>query len=162
RYMLMFRSARAEQVLLANDCAALLDAVLAEGLKQGYFTEEDRKAYVEAWSQPGALTGGLNYYRAAGIGPPTREGTDWRGTGNRASELSSLTVRVPTLVIWGEKDEALLTGNLEGFDGFVPDLTVKRIPDGSHWVIHEQPELVNGYIREFIEGIISCSPEPQK
>jgi pimeloyl-ACP methyl ester carboxylesterase len=32
----------------------------------------------------------------------------------------------------------------------VPDLTVKRIPDGSHWVIHENPALVNGYIREFI------------
>jgi len=150
QYMLMFRSARAEQTLLANDCAALVDAVLAEGLKQGYFTEEDRKAYIEAWSQPGALTGGLNYYRAAGIGPPTREGADWRATDNRASGLSSLTVRVPTLVIWGEKDEALLTGNLEGLDGFVPDLTVKRIPDGSHWVIHEKPGLVNSYIRDFI------------
>jgi pimeloyl-ACP methyl ester carboxylesterase len=150
QYMLMFRSARAEQTLLANDCAALVDAVLAEGLKQGYFTEEDRKAYVEAWSQPGAITGGLNYYRAAAIGPPTREGADWRATDNRASELSSLTVRVPTLVIWGEKDEALLTGNLEGLDGFVPDLTVKRIPDGSHWVIHQKPGLVNSYIRDFI------------
>jgi pimeloyl-ACP methyl ester carboxylesterase len=150
QYMLVFRSARAEQTLLANDYAALVDAVLAEGLKQGYFTEEDRKAYIEAWSQPGALTGGLNYYRAAGIGPPTREGADWRATDNRASGLSSLTVRVPTLVIWGEKDEALLTGNLEGLDGFVPDLTVKRIPDGSHWVIHEKPGLVNSYIRDFI------------
>jgi pimeloyl-ACP methyl ester carboxylesterase len=59
-------------------------------------------------------------------------------------------VRVPTLVIWGEKDEALLTGNLEGLDGFVPNLTVKRIPDGSHWVIHEKPGLVNSYIRDFI------------
>jgi pimeloyl-ACP methyl ester carboxylesterase len=151
-YMLVFRSPRAEQILSANDYAALVDAVLSEGLKQGYFTQEDRKAYIEAWSQPGALTGGLNYYRAAGIGPPTGEGSDWRATDNRASGLSSLTVRVPTLVIWGEKDEALLTGNLEGLDRFVPDLTVKRILDGSHWVIHEKPGLVNSYIREFIAG----------
>jgi pimeloyl-ACP methyl ester carboxylesterase len=35
-------------------------------------------------------------------------------------------------------------------DKFVPDLTVKRIPDGSHWVVHEKPALVNGYIRDFI------------
>jgi pimeloyl-ACP methyl ester carboxylesterase len=69
-----------------------------------------------------------------------------------ASGLSSLTVKVPTLVIWGEKDEALLTGNLEGLDGFVPDLMVKCISDGSHWVIHEKPALVNSYIREFIAG----------
>ena len=53
-------------------------------------------------------------------------------------------------MIWGEKDTALLPGNLDGMDKFVPDLTVKRIPDGSHWVIHEKPALVNSYIREFI------------
>ena len=35
------------------------------------FTETDKQAYIEAWSQPGALTGGLNYYRAANLGPPT-------------------------------------------------------------------------------------------
>jgi epoxide hydrolase 4 len=61
-----------------------------------------------------------------------------------------MVVKVPTLVIWGEKDTALLTGNLDGMDKFVPDLTIKRIPDGSHWVIHEKPELVNAYTREFI------------
>jgi pimeloyl-ACP methyl ester carboxylesterase len=150
QYMLVFRSPKAEQILSADNYAVLVDAVLAEGLKRGYCSEEDRKAYIEAWSQPGALTGGLNYYRAAGVGPPTSEGARWRATDNMASGLSSLTVKVPTLVIWGEKDEALLTGNLEGLDRFVPDLTVKRIPDGSHWVIHEQPGLVNSYIRGFI------------
>ena len=71
---------------------------------------------------------------------------------NFAASLNSLTVKVPTLVIWGEKDTALLTGNLEGLDKFVPNLTIKRIPDGSHWVIHEKPELVNGYIRDFVKG----------
>jgi len=152
QYMLVFRSPQAEQIISANNYAALVDAVLGEGLKQGYFTEEDRKAYIEAWSQPGALTGGLNYYRAAGVGPPTGEGAHWRATERMASGLSSLTVKVPTLVIWGEKDEALLIGNLEGLDRFVPDLTVKRIPDGSHWVIHEKPGLVNSYIRDFIAG----------
>jgi pimeloyl-ACP methyl ester carboxylesterase len=152
QYMLVFRSPQAEQIISANNYAALVDAVLGEGLKQGYFTEEDREAYIEAWSQPGALTGGLNYYRAAGVGPPTGEGAHWRATERMASGLSSLTVKVPTLVIWGEKDEALLIGNLEGLDAFVPDLTVKRIPDGSHWVIHEKPGLVNSYIRDFITG----------
>jgi pimeloyl-ACP methyl ester carboxylesterase len=62
-----------------------------------------------------------------------------------------LQVKVPTLVIWGEKDTALLTGNLDGMEQFVPNLTVKRIPNGSHWVIHEQPKLVNEYIRGFIQ-----------
>jgi pimeloyl-ACP methyl ester carboxylesterase len=123
--------------------------VLGEGLKNGTFTEEDKKAYLEAWSQPGALTGGLNYYRAARVGPPS--GPSDTSAGNFAGmDADRLMVNVPTLVIWGEKDTALLTGNLEGLDKFVPKLTIKRIPDGTHWVIHEKPVLVNGYIREFI------------
>src|ERR1700682_3007642 len=70
QYMLMFRSAQAEQTLSANNYAALVQAVLGEGLKTGVFTEADKQAYLEAWSQPGALTGGLNYYRASRVGPP--------------------------------------------------------------------------------------------
>ena len=146
QYMLLFRSPQAEQVLSANNYAALVDAVLGDGLKSGVFTEQDKQAYIAAWSQPGALTGGLNYYRAAQIGPPT-SATAAAST----TDPASLIVKVPTLVIWGEKDTALLTGNLDGIDQFVPNLTVKRIPDGSHWVIHERPALVNGYIREFIQ-----------
>jgi pimeloyl-ACP methyl ester carboxylesterase len=157
QYMLMHRTHEAEEILSRDNYAVLVSNLLEDGLKQGYFTEEDRKAYIEAWSQPGALTGGLNYYRAAHLGPFTGESDE-----ALAADPSLFTVKVPTLVIWGEKDRYLLTGNLEGLDKYVPNLIIKRIPDGSHWVIHEQPELVNGYIREFIEGIISRSPEPQK
>ena len=149
-YMLMFRSPEAEHILSANDYAALIAAVLDQGLKQGYFTAEERKAYIEAWSQPGALTGGLNYYRANRTGPPTNEGDQAMGSYGRGLPL--LTVKVPTLVIWGERDEALLTGNLNGLERFVPDLTVKRISDASHWVIHEKPALVNAFMRDFIAG----------
>ena len=149
QYMLMFRSAQAEQILSANNYAALVQAVLGEGLKTGVFTEADKQAYIEAWSQPGALTGGLNYYRAARVGPPTG---DDKQAPNFAAGLGSLEVKVPTLVVWGEKDTALLTGNLEGLDKFVPNLTIKRIVDGTHWVIHEKPALINEYIREFIKG----------
>ena len=146
QYMLMFRSPQAEQILSANNYATLVQVVLGEGLKRGFFNEADKEAYIAAWSQPGALTGGLNYYRAAQIGPPT--GTNKEVT-NFAGDRS-LVVNVPTLVIWGEKDTALLTGNLEGLDKYVPHLVIKRIPEGTHWVIHEKAEEVNGYIIEFI------------
>jgi len=150
-YMLMFqRPGEAEKTLSANNYAFLVEAVLSEGLKQGHFTEDDRRAYLEAWSQPGALTGGLNYYRAAHLGPAA--GVGGGGTGNYVPGLSSLTVRVPTLVIWGERDPYLLTGNLEGLERFVPNLTIRRIPHGSHWVVHEYRTLVNAYIRDFIAG----------
>jgi len=60
-------------------------------------------------------------------------------------------IRVPTLVIWGEKDTALLTGNLNGLDQVVSKLTVKRIPDGTHWVVREKPAEVNALIREYLK-----------
>jgi epoxide hydrolase 4 len=147
QYMLLFRSPQAEATLSVNNYAVLVNIVLGAGLKNGAFTEDDRKAYIEAWSQPGALTGGLNYYRAAQVGPPQPGAAP---SGNFGVDPAKLTVNVPTLVIWGEKDTALLTGNLDGLDQFVPKLTIKRIPEGTHWVIHEKPDEVNGYIREFI------------
>ena len=147
QYILVYRTPKAEEILSGNNYALPANNLLEDGLKQGYFTEEDRKAYIEAWSQPGALTGGLNYYRAAHLGSFTGESDD-----SLSADPSLFTVAVPTLVIWGEKDKWLLTGNLEGLEKYVPNLTIKRIPDGSHWVIHEKPGLVNSYIREFIKG----------
>ena len=144
QYMLMFRAPDAEQVLSANNYQMLVNAVMGAGLKQGHFTEEDRKAYIAAWSQPGALTGGLNYYRASQVGPPAG------GAPSNMPALPQFTIKVPTLVIWGERDTALLTGNLNGLDAFVPQLTIKRIPDGTHWVVHEKSDEVNRLIREFI------------
>jgi pimeloyl-ACP methyl ester carboxylesterase len=147
QYILVYRTAEAEDILTRNNYAILVDNLLEDGIKEGYFTEEDKKAYIEAWSQTGALTGGLNYYRAAHLGSFTGESDD-----SLSADPSLFMVKVPTLVIWGEKDKWLLTGNLESLEKYVPDLTIKRIPDGSHWVIHEKPGLVNSYIREFIQG----------
>ena len=152
-YMVMFRSEQAEGILSANNYAALT-GIFTRTSKADVFTEEDRRAYIKAWSQPGALTGGLNYYRAARIGPPAASADVTAGKADLVPTApgASLTVKVPTLVIWGEKDTALLTGNLDGLGGYVPDLQIKRIPQGSHWVVHEEPDLVNRHIREFIGG----------
>jgi pimeloyl-ACP methyl ester carboxylesterase len=147
QYILIHRKPEAEEILSRNNYGELAGSLLRDGLEQGYFTEDDKKAYIEAWSQPGALTGGLNYYRAAHLGPFTGEGDDILST-----DSSLFTVKTPTLVIWGEKDKWLLPGNLDGLGKYVPDLTIKRVPDGSHWVIHEKPALINSYIHDFIEG----------
>jgi pimeloyl-ACP methyl ester carboxylesterase len=148
-YMLMFRGPQAEATLSANSYALLTSMVLGAGLKDGTLSEADKAMYVEAWSQPGALTGGLNYYRASGIGPPPPNASGSTPPA-AAADGPSLVVRVPTLVIWGEKDTALLTGNLDGLDEVVPKLTIRRIPDGTHWVVREKPAEVNRLIREFL------------
>ena len=171
QYMLMFRGPQAEETLSANSYALLTSMVLGAGLKDGTVTEADRKMYVDAWSQPGALTGGLNYYRASGIGPPASAaappapsgaGRQVEGASAAASPALSeasrrvegstppINIRVPTLVIWGEKDTALLSSNLNGLDQVVQTLTIRRIPEGTHWVVREKPAEVNRLIREYL------------
>ena len=150
QYMLMLRSAEAEQILSNNNYARLMEVLVQFGSKWE-MSEEKRLKYLDAWSQPGALTGSLNYYRASPLFPPTSQ--------NDVEQIESILnlpkemfeIKVPTLVIWGEQDRALLTGNLDGLEEYIEDLTIKRIPDGTHWVVHEQPQEVNGFIRDFIK-----------
>lgn len=167
-YMRVFRQPDAERLLAADDYRRLRGALLDDLLAHGHFTQADADAYIAAWSQPGALTGGLNYYRAMRLAPPYSAPVEGEplfvgdllppreadpaepASPAPAGPRRDLTIRVPTLMIWGERDTALLTGNLDGLDAYVPDLTVCRIPDASHWVVHEQPDVVNGYIRAFI------------
>ena len=155
-YMNWLRKSGSEKALAANDFA-LLDRMLADadGKPAAWYTPQTRERYHAAWSQPGEeggegeggvhpLTGGVNFYRASPMRPPA--------DGDAGPDLSKLdparfVIRVPTLVIWGERDRALPKSLLNGLEDFVTDLRLERIPDGTHWVIHEQPEHVNLLIR---------------
>ena len=91
---------------------------------------DSRKKYLESWRK--GLTGGLNYYRAARLKSPVG--------GERAdappfSIPKNPIITVPTLVIWGLKDTALLQGNLDGLEHYVKVLEIERVPEGSHWVV---------------------------
>ncbi len=129
-YVNMLRQPGAEKLMLARDCKLL---------KASVFTSEaskfDEEMYVKAWSQPGAITGGLNYYRK------NFEESDWTGI-----------VDVPTLVIWGINDPYLRPLLLDGMPDYVKDLKIVRVNAPSHWVMRDIPEIVNSNIREFIKG----------
>ena len=147
-YMNFFRLPKAESVLSENGFARLFAMNAGWGGKP-WMTDADKQAYTEAWSHPGALTGGLNYYRASPLHPPL-EGD--AGAAAVKFDPAQVTIKVPTLVIWGMGDTALLPCNLDGLDAYVPDLRVVRVPEATHWVIHEQPALVNNAIRDFLKG----------
>ncbi len=146
QYVLFFRSENAEKTLLGNECAMLLNIIKTPDME---FSEDDRLIYIEGFQQPGAITGGLNYYRAAGMNAPS-QGEQISDVPN-TSMMEPVMINVPTLIIWAESDSALTIHNLEGLDEFITELKVKRIPKASHWVINEQPQVINKLIREFIE-----------
>lgn len=62
----------------------------------------------------------------------------------------SVTVCVPTRVLWGLGDTALAPGLLDGLQDYVPDLQVQTVPDATHWLVHEQPQLVLQVVRELL------------
>ncbi len=144
-YMLLLRDAKAERVLSENGFDRLWRMAFGWGAPP--FTDADRAAYLEAWAQPGALTGSLNWYRASPLYPPSAADA---GAKKLALEAKDFMVRVPTLVLWGEEDQALLTGCLDGLEACVPDLEVVRVPGASHWIVHERPELVCSEIERFV------------
>ncbi|MSQ60554.1 MAG: alpha/beta hydrolase [Betaproteobacteria bacterium] len=144
RYMNLFREQRADALLSEEGYRRLTAMTLDAWAKNGgAAAQADRAAYLVSWAQPGAVTGALNYYRASPLHPPTAENPN---TVEMDPKLFYVTV--PTLVIWGEKDEALLTGNLAGLEDHVRTLEVARISNGSHWVVHEHPARVNALIRQ--------------
>jgi len=147
-YMNFFRRPGVEGVM-AEDNFRRLFAMLTGPSGESVLTETEKAAYAEAWGQPGAIAGGLNYYRASPLHPP-QEGDP--GAAALAVDPAPFRVEIPTLVVWGEADKALLPGLLDGLEAHVPDMRLARIPEGSHWVIHEQPARVNALIREFMSA----------
>ncbi len=141
-YMLLLREDKAERVMSEDGYRRLLALFGAWSADEATLSR-----YREAWSQPGALTGMLNYYRASPIHPPSPTEP---GVAALQLDPAQFMVWVPTLVIWGERDTALLPGVLDGLAAHVPDLRIERIAEGTHWVVHEQPQRVTAAIRSFI------------
>jgi pimeloyl-ACP methyl ester carboxylesterase len=146
RYMNALREPQAEEVL-SKDGFAGLERIFHGSGTATWYDAAARAAYHEAWSQPGALTGALGYYRASPLYPPIG---DDPGAGRLALDPRDFIVRVPTQVIWGERDHALLPSLLDGLDAVVPDLRIARLPECSHWLAHEAPGQVVESIRGFV------------
>ncbi len=148
QYMNWLRRPGSEERLSADDFARLDGFFVAES-KGAWFDSATRARYHEAWSQPGALTGGVNYYRASPMHPPTDTEP---GVSRLNLDERHFRVRVPTLVIWGEADSALRPVLLEGLERLVDDLRIERFPQASHWLVHEYPEQVCASIQRFLQA----------
>jgi pimeloyl-ACP methyl ester carboxylesterase len=106
------------------------------------YTPEEMDRYVEAWSQPGALTGMIDYYRYSVLTPP------WKAWN------SIRTVTAPTLVIWGARDRFLGPKLAEPEHHDVPNLDrVVRLPNASHWVHHDEADRVNELLVDFFTRV---------
>ncbi len=150
QYVNLLRNPKAETLLSRDDFALMRQFAFGSMSDAAGLTDDDTAAYVEAWSQPGALTGSLNYYRAMPGAPPDLRDGAHAVEPPKNVKVPEIHIAVPTLVIWGEQDTALLPSLLDGLEAYVPDLRIHRIPDATHWVQHEAADEVNRTIREFL------------
>jgi len=134
-YVFFFQLPFAPEALLrANDLAGLRHT-LAESLAP---TEIEH--YVSAFAREGALTGAINYYRAAARAVVT-------GRGRRPQRIDQ-----PVLVVWGERDRFLGKELAVPPGELVPDARVVFLPEASHWVQNDAPDRVNELLIEFFRA----------
>lgn len=145
RYMLAFRSARGEELVARDDFAGLRANILEPGLAAGHLSQADAEAYLALWRDGGSVSAGLNYYRANRTGPAGAEPPQRR-------PLAETVVRVPTLVIWGERDPYFAPSGLDRLPEVATDLTLRRFPDNDHWIIHQRPDEVARLVAAFAGG----------
>jgi epoxide hydrolase 4 len=119
--------------------------VAANGLrrsgKPNAFTERDLENYKEAWSQPGAMTAMINWYRAA----------VWY----RPEITDDMRVRIKTLILWGVKDVALSRRMACPSLDYCEDGNLIFFPEATHWVQRDEAEAVNHYLADFLFDKIS-------
>jgi len=84
----------------------------------------------------------VNYYRAVLRG----------GGAMRQRKLGYPIIETPTLMIWGEHDTALGKETTYGTERYVKDLTLRYLPNVSHWVQQEAPEVVNAMLEAWLTG----------
>jgi len=147
QYMTAFRNPMMEQGLAAMGLETFFAKTFGSHADLARVPEQEKQAYLADWGAPGALTAMLNWYRASEIVVPApgeaAETPAW-------TNLPFPTLKMPTLVVWGMKDVALLPVQLDGLDALVEDLRVVEVPDAGHFVPWEKPEPVIAAIRDFM------------
>jgi len=103
----------------------------------GTFSEEDLAQYRAAWSQPGALTGTINWYRALF---------------RTRVKFPDKIVRVPTRILWGERDAFLLAEMARESLNYCTNAELFTFANATHWLQHEEPARVSELLIDFFRG----------
>ena len=147
QYIRAFRNPGMEAGIAAMGLEAFFEKGFGGHVDLAIVPPEEKRAYLDDWARPGALTAMLNWYRASELVVPA--------VGEDAAlpawvNLPFPPVTVPTLVVWGLRDKALLPVQLAALHEHVPDLRTAATPEAGHFIPWEYPDFVIAAIRDFI------------
>ena len=148
-YMLLFQVPSLPEWIISRNNFAAVDRMFTESVgRQGSFTPADIKLYKEALQRPGALTAALAYYRANARHLSPREDEAKPALGHAKRDRR---IRVPTLFIFGEQDQAIVPETVRGVERYISATYQElRIPESGHWVQNEAADEVNRALLKFL------------
>ena len=130
QYITRFRDTSIDAGLVGAGLEKFLGSTFVQHIT-GTLAGEDKAAYLDEWSQPGAMTAMLNWYRASSIVVPPMDGPEPPRPAFLSAPFPPVTQ--DTLVIWGMRDTALRPVQIEALGEFVPKLTLEKV-DAGHFV----------------------------
>lgn len=141
-YMAVFQIPWVPEAVLAAGRAGMIGAIFQRmRMSANHHSKDMVSLYRQQAAEPGALTAMLNYYRAAIRG----------GGAARQRALGYPVISVPTLVLWGLKDQALAKQNLDDLGKFVTNLTVVTLEQSGHFVHQDEPQRVTDEILGWLQ-----------
>jgi pimeloyl-ACP methyl ester carboxylesterase len=158
QYINAFRAPGFEKLVEAQGFDWFFDKTFSGHVDLALIPQSEKRQYIADWSQPGAFTAMLNWYRASPlIVPPPGVTVPLPDMLLRLSRK----IRIPTLVVWGMKDPALLPVQLDGLDELVDDLQLERVPDAGHFAPWEAPDEVAAALAPFLagQGVATAAPQ---
>ena len=135
-YALFFQLPWLPEIILRTGNWSVAANGIRRSARNNAFSDEDIEKYKEAWSQPGAMTAMLNWYRAA----------VW----HRPQLTNDGRVHVRALILWGVKDVALSRRMARPSLDYCDDGNLIFFPDATHWVQHEEADEVNRHLLKFV------------
>ncbi|MBV1896268.1 MAG: alpha/beta hydrolase [Rhodobacteraceae bacterium] len=147
QYIRFLRQAGSED-LLSKDNFAKMNSVLSLANTSAWMSDARLAEYKTEWARDGRLKTMIHWYRATPIvvadpdrplqNPPTLP-------------AEKFMVHQPHLLIWGEKDTALLAESTEGLETLAPDLTRVSFANANHWICHQIPQDVADTILNWMQ-----------
>lgn len=142
-YIFFFQLPWLPEFLIGQNQAGVIKRVFYDmAIDKTNFTPDVLEAYRNNAALPGALTAMINYYRASARGPNFA----------RYRRDAVKPIETPTLMIWGEADTALGVELTQNYQGLVADMTLRRLPNVSHWVQQEAPDKVNDILEAWLSA----------
>lgn len=147
-YMHLLRRADAPALLAESDYRRAFGFFAQpDGRLPTWLTPTLQAQYRQHWAL--GLQGACHYYGANPLYPPAPGAPNHLQTLQLPEAL--LRVNVPTLLLWGMDDPALLPGLLDGLEDWVPELEVQQLHNTSHWLVHERPARIIDELTRFLQ-----------